>query len=317
MVDSPVAEAPRSARAGGDSAAGRPHRRSAAPDGPPAAPGRVRGDAGGAGGVRRAPVRRGGGGAGPPRAACRTWTRTSCGATTRTWGPTMDNPGVLERALDLPDDQHAGARSKRRWRCSGTTSSPPAGPRASTPRRWSSQIDMFRRERPGQLPHPAARALARPGHDLLAGQQREPQAGSINENYGRELLELFSMGIGNYTETTSRTCARAFTGWTFEQPIPLYPYGHYDSRFVYRADDHDDGEKTFLGQHGRLQRRGRRRDHRPAGGDGPLHRPPPVQLLRRRRAAGAGLERHRPGDPEAIETLVRAYQRLGRRHPRA
>ena len=42
-----------------------------------------------------------------------------------------------------------------------------------------------------------------------------------NENYGRELLELFSMGVGSYTEDDVKTAARAFTGWTFEQPIPL------------------------------------------------------------------------------------------------
>ena len=35
-----------------------------------------------------------------------------------------------------------------------------------------------------------------------------------NENYGRELLELFAMGIGNYTEQDVKECARAFTGWT-------------------------------------------------------------------------------------------------------
>jgi hypothetical protein len=75
---------------------------------------------------------------------------------------------------------------------------------------------------------------------------------SINENYGRELLELFSMGIGNYTEDDIKSVARAFTGWTFEQPIPLYPYGHYEARFVYRPDDHDDSEKTFLGHTGRF-----------------------------------------------------------------
>ncbi len=80
----------------------------------------------------------------------------------------------------------------------------------------------------------------------------ENHAGAINENYGRELLELFSMGIGNYTETDIKNVARAFTGWTFEQPIPLYPYGHYPSRFVYRPEDHDDGEKVFLGHKGRL-----------------------------------------------------------------
>ena len=73
-----------------------------------------------------------------------------------------------------------------------------------------------------------------------------------NENYGRELLELFSMGVGNYTEHDIKSAARAFTGWTFTQPIPLYPSGQYDSQFDYRADDHDDGEKSFLGYTGRF-----------------------------------------------------------------
>ena len=77
-------------------------------------------------------------------------------------------------------------------------------------------------------------------------------AGDINENYGRELLELFSMGIGNYSEDDIKAAARAFTGWTFEQPIPLYPTGGYDSEFVYRADDHDNDEKMFLGRTGNL-----------------------------------------------------------------
>ena len=73
-----------------------------------------------------------------------------------------------------------------------------------------------------------------------------------NENYGRELLELFSMGVGNYSEQDIKNAARAFTGWTFAQPIPLYPYGYYSTEFVYRADDHDDSEKTFLGHTGRF-----------------------------------------------------------------
>ena len=37
---------------------------------------------------------------------------------------------------------------------------------------------------------------------------------AVNENYGREILELFSMGVGNYTEDDVRQCSRAFTGWT-------------------------------------------------------------------------------------------------------
>ena len=76
--------------------------------------------------------------------------------------------------------------------------------------------------------------------------------GEPNENYGRELLELFSMGVGNYTEQDIKMCARAFTGWTFTQPIPLYPHGYHQSDFVYREDDHDSSEKSFLGETGRF-----------------------------------------------------------------
>ena len=78
----------------------------------------------------------------------------------------------------------------------------------------------------------------------------ENHAGQPNENWGRELLELFSMGVGNYSEDDIKNASRAFTGWTFKQPIPLYPFGHYKSGFEYLPEDHDDSEKTFLGHTG-------------------------------------------------------------------
>jgi uncharacterized protein (DUF1800 family) len=71
-----------------------------------------------------------------------------------------------------------------------------------------------------------------------------------NENYGRELLELFSMGIGNYTEDDVKAAARAFTGWTIKPLLPAQPYGYFDPEFAYDAAIHDDGEKTFLGETG-------------------------------------------------------------------
>ena len=74
----------------------------------------------------------------------------------------------------------------------------------------------------------------------------------INENFGRELLELFSMGIGNYTEDDVKVAARAFTGWTYQDPIPRYPYLYYYAGFEYRPWDHDDSVKTFLGETGRF-----------------------------------------------------------------
>jgi uncharacterized protein (DUF1800 family) len=63
--------------------------------------------------------------------------------------------------------------------------------------------------------------------------------GKPNENYARELMELFSLGVGHYTEKDIREAARAFTGW------------HTDNdAFAFRADEHDGGPKTVLGQSG-------------------------------------------------------------------
>ena len=74
--------------------------------------------------------------------------------------------------------------------------------------------------------------------------------GAINENWGRELLELFSMGVGNYSEDDIKEASRAFTGWTIGPKIPRNPLGRFYWNFEYRPEDHDDGEKTFLGQTG-------------------------------------------------------------------
>ena len=80
-----------------------------------------------------------------------------------------------------------------------------------------------------------------------------------NENYGRELLELFSMGIGNYTEDDVKACARAFTGWTIANADymsirasrdSIWPHGRLDWQFQYLPEDHDETSKTFLGRTG-------------------------------------------------------------------
>lgn len=60
-----------------------------------------------------------------------------------------------------------------------------------------------------------------------------------NENFARELMELFSMGIGNYTEGDVRESARAFTGWMLSQGV-----------FYFNFNQHDNGWKFFLGQTG-------------------------------------------------------------------
>ena len=121
-------------------------------------------------------------------------------------------------------------------------------------RQTYTQLDMFRRLGMGSFPN------------LLLDLSKDPamiyyldnclsHKGAINENYGREMLELFSLGVGmdghpNYSEDDVKACARAFTGWTITNAIPRYPYGRYEIYFAYNPDDHDDGEKTFLGETG-------------------------------------------------------------------
>ena len=73
---------------------------------------------------------------------------------------------------------------------------------------------------------------------------------SVNENWGRELLELFSMGVSNYTEVDVRDASRAFTGWTIQPHLPRSPFGRYPWQFEYLEEDHDESEKTFLGHTG-------------------------------------------------------------------
>lgn len=63
--------------------------------------------------------------------------------------------------------------------------------------------------------------------------------GAPNENFAREIMELFTMGVGNYSETDIREGARAFTGWNSD-----------DLTFIINRDQHDGSEKDFLGQRG-------------------------------------------------------------------
>jgi uncharacterized protein (DUF1800 family) len=67
----------------------------------------------------------------------------------------------------------------------------------------------------------------------------QSKKGQPNENYARELMELFSLGIGNYTEKDIREAARAFTGWDIR-----------DGKSFLNKAQHDDGIKTVLGRTG-------------------------------------------------------------------
>lgn len=69
---------------------------------------------------------------------------------------------------------------------------------------------------------------------------QQNRKGRPNENFAREVMELFTMGRGNYTEKDIKEAARAFTGWT----------ANSKGEFVFRANFHDNGEKTVLGKTG-------------------------------------------------------------------
>ena len=100
------------------------------------------------------------------------------------------------------------------------------------------QNAMFRAQAAGNLRGLLVGILKDPGM-LVYLDNGENIKTHPNENFGRELLELFSMGVGNYTERDVREAARAFTGWT-----------NNVLDFKFDADQHDAGEKTFLGQTG-------------------------------------------------------------------
>jgi uncharacterized protein (DUF1800 family) len=86
---------------------------------------------------------------------------------------------------------------------------------------------------------PLLQAISRDGAMMLWLDSNNNIKGKPNENYARELMELFSLGVGNYTEKDIREAARAFTGWR-TNGVGF----HFDSQF------HDGGPKTFLGQTG-------------------------------------------------------------------
>ena len=120
------------------------------------------------------------------------------------------------------------------------------------PETMDTHIDMVRENALGRYPDLLV-ALSRDPGMIIYLDNRYSHKDSINENYGRELLELFSMGVGNYTEDDIKMAARAFTGWTLAPAMnsPI-PYQRHAFKFQYDPEDHDDGEKVFLGQKGRF-----------------------------------------------------------------
>ncbi len=179
----------------------------------------------------------------------------------------------------------------------------------------SDQIRTFRRKGMGKFDD-LLLELAKDPAMIVWLDNQENHRGAINENWGRELLELFSMGVGNYSEEDIKECARAFTGWTLGNTEYMvlrsmrdsdWPYGRISWHFEYRLDDHDDGEKTFLGHTGNLD-----------GED-------IIRIICDREATARFIARHMyhffvadeppvpswpytpPRDPNAIDALTQAY----------
>jgi uncharacterized protein (DUF1800 family) len=126
--------------------------------------------------------------------------------------------------------------------------------KCENPRQQNLQFDMFRTHGMGKFDNLLSELAVDPAMVFYLDNCMSHK-GAINENWGRELLELFSLGVGmdgklNYSEDDVKAASRAFTGWTVVNAMPRYPYGRYLSKFVYDPKDHDNGEKTFLGETG-------------------------------------------------------------------
>ena len=115
-------------------------------------------------------------------------------------------------------------------------------------------VAMFREHGMGNFRDLLYRLCTSPGMMYYLDNTESHQV-AVNENYGRELLELFSLGAGkdeefNYSEDDVKACARAFTGWNVAPAYPPFPHGRSPWEFRFDPADHDDSEKTFLGETG-------------------------------------------------------------------
>jgi uncharacterized protein (DUF1800 family) len=107
-------------------------------------------------------------------------------------------------------------------------------------RTMHNQVELFRREGLGNW-RDLLLAVGRDPAMLIWLDGRYSKKGKPNENYARELMELFTLGVGHYTEKDVQELARVFTGWRIE-----------GEKGAFNPKEFDDGEKTFLGVTGKL-----------------------------------------------------------------
>jgi len=105
-------------------------------------------------------------------------------------------------------------------------------------RKMMQQIDLFETQATGNIRELTVKIAQNPAMLYFLDAQYNVK-GAANENFAREVMELFTMGVGNYSEKDVREGARAFTGWYFD-----------NLAFKVDAAKHDDAPKTFLGRTG-------------------------------------------------------------------
>src|SRR5215211_4461898 len=161
------------------------------------------------------------------------------------------------------------------------------------------QIDMLRKHCLGNFKTILVELSRDPAMIFWLDNQENTNA-VYNENFGRELLELFSMGIGTYTEDDVKECARAFTGWSIKTVLNTGPFGRNVWEFQFNADQHDYGDKEFLGERG------------PFDGEDVIEiivrQPATAQFIARRLYLFFVSDEP---DEAAIEDLARVYQESG------
>ena len=116
------------------------------------------------------------------------------------------------------------------------------------------EIDLFRKHGLDKFKILLLKISQDPGMMYWLDNQNSHK-GAPNENYGRELLELFSMGIdengeGAYSENDVKSAAKAFTGWASKPTPPPFFLGPFPMEFNFDENDHDNSEKEFLGEKG-------------------------------------------------------------------
>ncbi len=107
------------------------------------------------------------------------------------------------------------------------------------PQLMAQQMNLFRSQGLGKFSNLLS-AVAKDPAMLVWLDNRGNSKAHPNENFAREVMELFTLGLGNYTEDDIKEGARAFTGWTLDR----------SSAFLDNAKVHDDGVKTVLGKTG-------------------------------------------------------------------